>query len=425
MLEFILAAATVLQPPAITHGPILGRVTTTDALVWARAADDSELTLSVQREDQVGAPQITVRATPSEEHDRCVVFRVDGLSPGARYRYTLNTPGEPGGSISTPKPDGDPARVTLAIGSCADEKPETARCYQRIAEAKADALVLIGDTPYIDSTDLAVQRRRYREFAAVPEFAALVRCVPLYSTWDDHDFGKNDTDGLMKGKEQSRQAFLEYHPGAPEYGEGGRGVYCSFRNGPVEVFLLDTRWFAGTEPSPADPDQRTLLGSQQWNWLATRLKASDAPFKLLVSGMIWNDAVRPGKTDYWGHYPHEREALFKFIGDNGISGCVLVGGDIHRSRVVRHLSQDTAGYRLVELITSPMHGSLIALANAPHPGLVKDMGEVHSFLLLTADNTVTPPTLEARFSNNEGKDLFQMTITADDCRAPARPGPSR
>ena len=190
-------------------------------------------------------------------------------------------------------------------------------------------------------------------------------------------------------------------------------MYTSFRRGGVEVFLLDTRYFAATEPSPAAPDKPTLLGRSQWDWLRRGLVASTATFKILASGMIWNGAVRPGKTDHWETYAYERDALFQFIGNNKISGVVLVGGDVHRSRVVRHATRGSAGYRLTELITSPMHGSVIAAANAPHPGLVADFGEPHAFLLVTVDTRREPHKLEARIVNGAGRELFALVLEAN------------
>lgn len=424
-LTSIVAAAVVsFSPPALTHGPVLGHVSQAHASIWARAEADGELSLSVRPVGKSDAPPIVARAAAAADHDRCVIFQIDGLSPDTRYTYTIDSPASaagiasdlPSGSFKTAPPDDALARITLAIGSCAKEDAGTAACWSQMKIANPDAVVLIGDTPYIDSTDLAVQRRRYAEFAAVPAFAALVRGHPLYSTWDDHDFGRNDTNGVLKGKENSRQAFVEYHPGAVEYGKHGLGVYSSFRRGPVDVFLLDTRWFAGTEPSPFDPSKKTLLGKQQWDWLKARLAASTAPFKLITCGMIWNDAVRPGKPDYWGAYPYEREALFKFIGDSKITGCVLIGGDIHRSRVLHHDTRALAGYDLIELISSPMHDSIILTADVPHPGLIKDMGEKHTFLLLTADSTVSPPSLHAKFLNGDGKVHFEFDLHADDLR---------
>jgi alkaline phosphatase D len=282
-----------------------------------------------------------------------------------------------------------------------------------MAAVEPHAVVLLGDTPYIDSTVLEIQRTRYGEFAAVPEFADLLRNRPLYATWDDHDFGANDTDGRLDGKEDARRAFIEYHAN-PSYGEGDEGVYTKFRRGGIEVFLLDTRYFAGTEASPAAAEEPTLLGRRQWEWLRRELRASTAPFKLLASGMIWNAAVRPGKPDHWGSYPHERDALIRFIGEQDISGVVLAGGDVHRTRVLRYETTDIAGYPITELITSPIHAGVIDTANAPHPALVHDSGEPNCFLLLTVDTTVAPPTLTAQFQNAAGRELYSLTLNAEE-----------
>ena len=87
-----------------------------------------------------------------------------------------------------------------------------------------------------------------------------------------------------------------------------------------------------------------------------------------------------------------------------------VGGDIHRTRVLRYDATETVGYPLTELVTSPIHASVIDAANAPHPDLVHDSGEPHSFLLLTVDTTVTPPTLRAQFQNAAGWELYTLTL---------------
>lgn len=396
----------------ITHGPIVGHVSPRSAMIWARVSVEGEVRASAWPKDGTPEQEVSARAAASSARDRCVIFRFDGLAPGTAYRYTVHAAKPESGVFTTPPSDEIPARVRLAFGSCAKEDSGTANCWTRLETIGPAALVLLGDTPYIDTTKLEVQRKRYQEFAAVPSFVSLVRNRPLYSTWDDHDFGRNDTNGLLEGKAAARQAFVEYHAGATEYGRGGNGVYCSFRRGPVEVFLLDTRWFAGTEDSAHAEGKKTLLGREQWAWLRAGLKASTAPFKLIACGMIWNDAVRPKKTDYWGAYPWERDALFAFIGEEKVSGCVLVGGDIHRSRVVRHDSRAAAGYDLIELITSPLHDSIIEAANVPHPGLIKDMGEINSFMLITADSTRAAPTLQATFMNAAGAQLFEISIPA-------------
>jgi hypothetical protein len=305
----------------------------------------------------------------------------------------------PSGASSVSTRPIDSRAVRIAFGSCADEDDGTARVWRLLGALAPDAVVLLGDTPYIDTTEPRVQAERYRAFASFAPFADLARSTPMYATWDDHDFGSNDSDGTLAGKEHARAAFVAarsmppFVTDAKEYGTDGEGIHSSFRRGPVEVFLLDTRWFARTAPSDFDASHSTLLGSVQWEWLRTGLLASTAPFKVLACGMIWNGAVRPGKTDHWGAYPAEFAGLCRFLGDAGVSGVVLVGGDIHRSRVVEHDTRATVGYPLTELISSPMHARVIATADATHPGLCFDSGAGHVVCVVGATET----TLRATF----------------------------
>ncbi len=404
---------------AITHGPFVGHLTSTSATLWAKCSTPGLYYLTAHGIGGREALVATAEATP--DNDMCVVWQVTELQADTRYTYEAAYQDQPILSdvdtfFVTPAAESAPTLTRLAFGSCAYEDRESSAVWRRMSAVDPHAIVLLGDTPYINSTALEVQRTRYAEFAAVLDFADLLRNRSLYATWDDHDFGANDTDGQLDGKANARRAFIEYHAN-PSYGDGDHGIYTKFRRGGVEVFLLDTRYFAGTESSPVAADQPTLLGRQQWEWLRQELRASTAPFKLLASGMIWNGAVRPGKPDHWESYPHERAALFRFIGQEEIPGVVLVGGDIHRTRVLRHETTETAGYPLLELITSPIHASVIDAANAPHPALVHDSGEPHSFLLITVDTTVTPAILVAQFQNAAGRELHSLTLSTENLSA--------
>ena len=418
---------TIAQPaPRPTHGPFMGHLRPTAASFWARMPAAGKYALIVSNPASGKAfPAVTRRARA--EDDYCLVWRVSGLQADTEYEYCLYQRGRrlAGGRefrFRTPPLPERPGKVRLAFGSCAHpERFPSQPIWPRMVREGAVAIVLLGDTPYIDSTELAVQRRRYGEFYRVPELRRVLRRTPFYATWDDHDFGRNDTDGQLPGKEDSRRAFIEYHAN-PSYGDGRQGVYTKFRLGAVEVFLLDTRWFAGTEPSPVAPDKPTLLGKAQWQWLRRGLRRSTAKFKILACGMVWNGAVRPGKQDHWMTYPYEREALFRFIGDQDISGVVLIGGDVHRSRALRYQTASLAGYDLTELITSPMANTVIEAANAPHPGLLHDVGEEQTFLLLTADSAVSPATLSGRCIAADGRTLFEVIL---DERQLRRPNPTQ
>lgn len=411
----VLASSQIEQAPRIKQGPLVGHVTDSTARIWVRVDTEGDFVLAAQSTD---APQrtITAKASATSDQNCCITFALAALRPGQRYHYAIHTAvgsqicaGKDYTFATAPTPDAD-GSVRLMFGSCAHENEGTAKTWRRVQQENPDVVVLLGDTPYIDNTSLGHQRRRYAAFAEFAPMAELLRTTPWYGTWDDHDFGSNDIDGRLKGQENSRRAFVEFHAN-PSYGDGERGIYTSFRRGPIEVFLLDTRTFAATEPSPFLRHHASLLGAKQWQWLHKQLRASTAPVKVLACGMIWNGAVRPGKLDHWGSYPHERSALFDWIGKHKVSGVVLVGGDIHRSRVVRHASKARAGYDIMELITSPMHHSIIRAANAPHPGLVKDMGEPFSFLMLEAAQAQQEATsARARFVNAEGRELFALDL---------------
>lgn len=413
MIAALLLAVCATEDP-LTQGPLLGDLRPTGVQVWARARAAGAQRLRVW--DAAGEVVFDEERAAGSEHALTVRWCVEGLAPDARWTYAIGA-AEPT-AFATPAALGSPASVTLAFGSCCNHRTHPEQpVWASIAAQEVDAVVLLGDTPYIDTTDLAVQRERYAEFYSHAELRALMGRVPFYCTWDDHDFGRNDTDGDLAGKRDSRRAFAEFHP-QPSVGEHDAGIYTSFRHGPVEVFLLDARWFAGTEPSFADPREKTLLGRAQWDWLRAALAASNAPFKVLATGMIWNGAVRPFKRDHWGAYEHEREALFRWLGEHDIEGVLLMGGDIHRSRLVRHDTAESVGYALHEVITSPLANSVILAANAPHPGLEKDIGIEQTYVTLNADTTASPARLTVRFHDHEGAVLHELVRTSAELRKP-------
>ena len=387
-----------MEPPLeVAVGPMVGHVDATTAFLWMRPDREGVYTLHVRGAGR----EISVDATASAERDRCLTWCVTGLEPGASYAYRVLQGealivGGPQCRFST-APD-EPAHVALAFGSCAASDPSTV--WSAIELAGAEGLVLLGDTPYIDTCDLESAREKHRRFLEVPELARLARSIPVWGTWDDHDFGANDSDGRLIGKENTRRAFVEHRAHA-SYGTGSEGIYTAFRRGPIEVFLLDTRWFARTE---VDNEGRpTLLGAAQWRWLEEGLRASTAPFKLLACGMIWDDKEN-SESDDWGSFPHERERLERFLGTAGITGAVLIGGDIHVSRHLRYPETlERAGYVLDQLIVSPLHERVIPSLDVPHPALLWSAREPRVFLLLEGDSRREEPVLRARWMQDVGR----------------------
>lgn len=409
-------ALLVAQAPVLTHGPFRGHVDATSMHVWARASEAGEYSLQLTALTDGKGAAATAVAEPA--HDHVLHFVVDGLTAAtaftvriARGEHVLFT----GGPWTTATPD-DAGTATIAFGSCANDKlfPEQP-IWGRILARAPRALVLLGDTPYIDLGTVAARRQRHREFFALPAIAATLGAIPTWTTWDDHDYAANDEFGAVKGSETARPVFVEYHAHAG-YGDGQRGIYTRFRQGPIEVFLLDTRSFADTEVSAFGTNARSLLGKAQLQWLQQGLLASTAPFKVLACGMVWNGGVRPGKKDCWGNWDTEWQGLCSWLRVHDIEGIVLVSGDVHRSRVVLH--RPFADVVLPEFVTSPLAQNVIETNAVPVPGLVFDAGEASSCLFLTATRGRRDGDgrLRAVFQAGDGREFHVRELTEESLR---------
>ncbi len=409
------------RPIEVTYqpmvGPMLGHVGEDQAYLWLRPKRTGMYTLSVRRADGFGTT-IRLPAESLAENDRAITWHVGGLEPDTEYSYSIRGHGErlvENERLRTAPKQGEPRRVRLAFGSCASSDPDPV--WDRMMRVGTQGIVLLGDTPYVDSTNLHVSRARHRAFLKVPGLAAAIRTTPLWSTWDDHDYGRNDADGTMRGKNTSRRVYREYRA-LRSYGHDGKGVYTSFRYGPIEVFLLDVRWFANTEKAASDPSAPSALGQRQRAWLLAGLRASTAPFKVLASGMVWGDKIGKAKDD-WEHYKAERAALYAAIGAMNISGCVLISGDIHGCHYYER-PRDQVGYTLHDFVISPLHGRLAGEEyRTERPEMKWSAYEPHVFLLLEADSTGATPRLTAKYIRRDGKELKTIRLRASDLRRPA------
>lgn len=415
------ASVAAAQQPALSHGPLRGHADASSLHVWARAEAAGEFELALLPIDAGTDVPPPLRAIATAEHDFVLHWAASGLPPATNYRVRIRV----GDTVvhdgqapwSTGLPD-TATTTTLAFGSCAHDKafPEQP-IWSRLLARGPQGLVLLGDTPYIDQASTAARRTRHREFFAFPPVRTALQAVPTWTTWDDHDFASNDVFGAAPGTTNARDVFVDYHAHA-SFGDGARGIWTSFRSGPVEVFLLDTRSCADDGPSPLAAGERTLLGQAQLQWLQRGLLQSTAPWKVLACGMVWNDGVRSGKKDCWGHWLPERDALFRWLGANRIAGVVLVGGDVHRSRVILHPTTAVCGYDLPELVTSPLAQNVIDSNAAATPGLVFDAGEAQSGLLLTAVGGGDDAVLRATFVAGDGREFHARTFRAAAMRRP-------
>jgi len=418
--------SVVAAAERVVTGPVLGHVDDRTAHVWLRPAGEAEVTLTVR--DSSGRTVFERAQTATAERDFCLTWAVSGLAAATGYDYSFTSRGGPGGAAAptgpwplvTAPPADLPGRTCLGFGSCASETFPA--IWERMAVEGVEAILLCGDTPYIDTSDIAKNRQRHREFLAQPGLAEVIRTRPTLGTWDDHDFGGNDSDGSEVDRDTIRRVFTEYRAQA-DFGEEGEGIYTRLRRGPIEVFLLDARFFSRTGPSPIDPTKKTLLGPRQWKWLTSSLAESTAPFKVLATGMVWHDKPNREKDD-WESYAHEREALFDFLAEHRIGGVVLLGGDVHVSLLLEHLPTERLGYPLFEYVVSPLHDRVIpSLVPTQDKRLLWSAVEPNVFLRMVADTTGAVPTLTSTWIRMDGRRLHEHVIRLAPDAMAREPGP--
>ncbi|MFD5083382.1 alkaline phosphatase D family protein [Kitasatospora sp. NPDC058406] len=433
------SAPGVSTTPSPKAGPLVGDVSETTARIWARPGVNRVAYPIWSCQVSGGAVNQPADRTIMADNDETVLFDVTGLTPDTDYTFTITctTPDAPSvpltGKFRTAPVSSAATKVILGVGSCAHSISNPV--WKQILDSQCEGFVMLGDTPYADRglsfkggtppTDTEVltkARRTHREFLAAPGIDNLVRSMPVWGTWDDHDYGANGSDGTFVKKDLFRQVFVDYRANASfghatngtqaVTGRGpGEGIYTSFRRGPVEVFLIDPRWFSNSGSNP-----RVCMGSVQKDWLFGKLKASTAKFKLLASGMTWYDKAGP-ESDDWFTYQAERAELFKHIRDNNIKGCVLLSGDIHVSRTLKNHGDPNVGYDLWEFVVSPLHDKTAADVHhvgTPPVGLVDKVAEPRTFLKLEADtSTATQAKLTATWINAAGKTVIgPLVLTA-------------
>lgn len=221
-----------------------------------------------------------------------------------------------------------------------------------MARLDPDLFLWVGDNIYGDSIEpafLAEEWRRQRDVAALQP---VNWSIPQLATWDDHDYGLNDHDGTSPIRERAREIFADYWANPATGTSDCGGVFFAYEYAGVDLFVLDVRSFRTPNSEPDGPGKQ-MLGDCQLRWLKERLAASDAPFKLLVSGSGWTKAKGPG-GDSWAAFLHERDSLFDWIFAQGIEGVVLLSGDTHVGELNAIPHGHRGGYDLYDLVSSPL-----------------------------------------------------------------------
>ncbi len=441
----LLAAALAAVPPSAADtglhaGPMLAWATLREAAVWVQTAAPGIVEVRFAPAADPAAERAAPPVATTAAGDLIATVVLTGLEPGTRYVYRVLVDGA---EATRPYPlelatqplwqwRTDPPGFAAMIGSCAYfNEPAYDRpgrpygsdedIFVAMAAFRPDLMVWLGDNVYLREVDYGSAqgiRRRYRRDRGLPVLQPFLAATRHYATWDDHDFGPNDSDGSYTLKGASLDVFRSYWPGIAYGLPGVPGVFQRFTWNDVEFFLLDDRTWRDPDDWPEGPEKR-MLGTAQMAWLERALVSSRATFKVVALGsQVLNPLTR---FETLAHYA-EYDELLAFIRRTRVGGVVFVSGDRHHSELIR--VDVPGGYPLYDFTSSSLTAGIAPVepgdAEFDNPFRVPGtLLNEHSFGVLRFAGPRTDRTLTFEAYGVDGTLRWSHTVRRRELSVPA------
>lgn len=397
-------------------GPLLGNLSSDGVSIWLRPATDAALTIAI------GGRSFDA---PAHSAGEAIRVAVDGLTPGKSYEYKVLSSERviAQGKFKTPDvaANDSPTSFRLTFGSCFHKIGlHNPNLFNEILAREPHAMMLLGDIAVDDrNNEINMHRADYQLRDTSEPWSNFVSQVPVFASWDDHDYFDNDLSGIPKrynsaDRDAVRKVWNE-NWNNPPVEDSQKGIYFSKQVGPVEIIMLDTR---SCRQGKKRGEYGSYLGKKQTEWLKETLKSSNAPFKVISSGTMWSDYVSKAK-DTWGSWDTEaREEVFNLIEKEQIGGVLLVSGDRHGARGFK--IPRPSGYEFYEFEPATLGGvsgpdGLVKNCQEQifgYSGLDKNGEDFIAFGEFTF-STQGESSVTFRLITQHGKELETHTLTLD------------
>jgi alkaline phosphatase D len=438
------SGATSEAPNTLRAGPMVGDVDMHNASIWLLTERPGAVeiefwplaagTLASQGPGNRPTRRVKMQ-TDAQLAPGTAIARLNGLEAGQAYGYRVSVDGrvaDPALTFRTHprwqfRQGVSAPEVRVLLNSCtyinepARDRDGTPyggdyEIFGTMAQAKPDLTVWMGDNVYYrenDYTSAEGMAHRWRHDRALPELQPLLRTGRHVATWDDHDFGPNDSNSGFGLKGLALEIFKRQWAnrswGLPEV----PGVFGSFMESDVEFFLVDGRYHRDSDRDKDHPD-KTMLGSAQLRWLKNALLASTATFKVIVSGsQVLND---PQRFEGWHNFRAERDGFLKWLQENAVRGVMIASGDRHHTELLRLPRAGT--YPLHELTCSPTTAGAGRNARPEHPAIHVPGTFVNqrNFCTMDVSGTRGQRVITLRSWDAKGRELWSQALKEQDLR---------
>jgi len=426
----------------LRSGPMLGASEIQETQLWLQTHRPCRVQIGYWPEKDPAAARLSREIQTTAADDHIAHILLPGLRFGTRYAYDLYLDGERielgRETVFQTQPmwrwRTDPPTFRVAIGSCAYvndppfDRPGTPygseyRIFETIAEQRPDLMLWLGDNVYYREADWLTEagmRRRFAHTRALPELQRLLSTTHHYATWDDHDYGPNNSDRTFRMRPEALEIFADYWANPPLGTSETAGVFSRFEWGDVEFFLLDGRYHRTPNRGPPSPEKQ-MFGKAQMRWLKESLVSSNATFKIVASGsQLLNPLLHsPRRQELWTLFPHEQKDFLDFLAATRVEGVVFLSGDRHHAELLK--IERPGLYPLYEFTSSSLTaGSADGKRDANNPARVPGtlVTKQHNFGLIEVAGPAKDRVLTLRTLDTDGKELWRYEIRRSHLAVP-------
>lgn len=312
--------------------PMLGDVTHESVKVWLHLPSPADVMVTLV--PKVGGQPEVFRAGAST----CFpVIPCSALKSDCPYQYVVTHAVSKahlgGGEFTTPPAPEADTSFQIAFGSDYHKVGLHRPVLMQLIKQRGNrSVVLTGDLATDDRKgDMALLAADYFLRDIVPSWQVMAANVPVYTSWDDHDYYDNDASGAVHlnkpiDVEAQRNVWRQQWNNPAEAGEG---IYFDTQIGPVHLIMTDSR---SCRVHALQGQRNSYLGERQMAWLKKTIKESTSPYIVLSGGTMWSDYISEAK-DSWGVWDQVgREEIFKLIDAKKNTQVILLSGDRHGAR---------------------------------------------------------------------------------------------